>query len=360
MAIYAYLLMWLGTVIGVEFAAFDPRTPHLAIFGGLFAINLVLFILVRIGFTERFKDPSMTMAQIFAGIVGITLLLFYARELRGSLLSLYLLTMMFGVFSLGRRQQIIMAATALLSFTALLLYEWIQLPLSQIITLSLGQWGVLALTLAWFVYMGGYIHNLQQRFRAQRKSLREAHDRLASIAIRDELTGLFNRRHFIERLEEEMSRADRERVPLHIALIDLDHFKRVNDTHGHPAGDQVLKRFASLASECLRRSDVLARYGGEEFVVLFPQSAQTDCEVALTRLQELFSQQRYPFDPSLRVTFSCGLAEHQINEPAATLIERADQALYQAKSDGRNTIRTFRAAQAVSAPSTSEYACHPT
>ena len=188
MAIYSYLLLWAGTVVGVEIAAFDPRTPHLLIFGSLFAANLVVFALVRSGFTERFKDPSLTMVQMFAGIVVITLLLYYARELRGALLSLYLIMMTFGVFSLDRRQQIVMAASAQLSFTVLLVYEWVQLPLTQILALSLSQWGVLALILAWFVYMGGYIHNLQQRFRAQRESLRQAHDRLASIAIRDELT----------------------------------------------------------------------------------------------------------------------------------------------------------------------------
>jgi len=340
MAIYSYLLLWAGTVVGVEIAAFDPRTPHLLIFGSLFAANLVVFALVRSGFTERFKDPSLTMVQMFAGIVVITLLLYYARELRGALLSLYLIMMTFGVFSLDRRQQIVMAASAQLSFTVLLVYEWVQLPLTQILALSLSQWGVLALILAWFVYMGGYIHNLQQRFRAQRESLRQALDRLASIAIRDELTDLFNRRHFLERLEEELSRTDREHIPLHIAVVDLDHFKSINDTYGHPAGDEVLKRFAALASQCLRRSDVLARYGGEEFVVLFPQSDHADCEAAMTRLKEKFAEQRYDFDPSLRITLSCGLAGHHWGESALAFIERADQALYQAKAAGRDTLRS--------------------
>ncbi|HBT05284.1 MAG TPA: GGDEF domain-containing protein, partial [Alcanivorax sp.] len=136
MAIYSYLLLWAGTVVGVEIAAFDPRTPHLLIFGSLFAANLVVFALVRSGFTERFKDPSLTMVQMFAGIVVITLLLYYARELRGALLSLYLIMMTFGVFSLDRRQQIVMAASAQLSFTVLLVYEWVQLPLTQILALS--------------------------------------------------------------------------------------------------------------------------------------------------------------------------------------------------------------------------------
>lgn len=339
MAIYSYLLMWLGTWLGVEISAFDPRTPHLLIFATLFLVNLLFFAAMRGGFSERFRDPSLTMAQMFAGIVVITLILHYARELRGALLSLYLMMMTFGVFSLDRRQQVVMALIAQAAFTLLLTYEWLRTPLQQILTLSFSHWGILALALCWFVFMGGYIHNLQQQLRTQRESLRQAHDRLARIAIRDELTGLFNRRHFLERLGEELLRNDREAAPVHLALIDLDHFKNINDTHGHQAGDTVLKRFAEIAGQCLRRSDLLARYGGEEFIVLFPQSGRENCEAAMARLRERFAEQRYRFAPELRVTLSCGLASHARGESPRTFIERADQALYRAKSEGRNTLR---------------------
>ncbi len=339
MAIYSYALMWLGTWLGAELSILDPRTPHLLIFGTLCALNGLFFIAIRTGFSERFHDPSLTMVQMLAGIVVITLLLHHARELRGAMLSLYLMMMTFGVFSLNRRQQVLMAATAQVAFTGLLIYEWLRTPLQQILTLSLSQWSILLLILCWFVFMGGYIHNLQQQFRAQRVSLRQAHDRLARIAVRDELTGLFNRRHFLERLDEELMRHDRGGPPVHLALIDLDHFKRINDNYGHRAGDQVLQRFATVAGQCLRRSDVLARYGGEEFVILFPQADYADCEAAITRLRERFAAEPYRFDTGLRVTLSCGLAGHQRQESAATFIDRADKALYQAKAGGRNTLR---------------------
>lgn len=346
MAIYSYLLLWLGTWLGVTLSAFDPRTPHLLIFGTLFIINLLFFAALRSGFSERFRDPSLAMAQMFAGILAITLLLHYARELRGALLSLYLMTMTFGVFSLDRRQQVIMAVIAQTAFTLLLVYEWRRTPLEQILSLSFSHWGILVLILCWFVFMGGYIHNLQQQFRAQRESLRQAHDHLARIAIRDELTGLFNRRHFLERLEEELLRGNRDATPVHLALLDLDHFKRINDTHGHQAGDTVLKRFAVVAGQSLRRSDLLARYGGEEFVVLFPQASADQCATALARLRERFAAERYSFDPELRVTLSCGLAGHNPNEPSLAFIERADRALYQAKSAGRDTLRLAAPGQA--------------
>ena len=338
MAVYSYMLLWLGIFIGIQISVLDPRTPHLWIFGTLFALNLVFFVMIRTGFSERFRDPSLTMAQMFAGIVAITILIHYSRELRGALLSLYLMAMTFGVFSLERRQQIIMALCAQGAYTALLAYEWIHMPLAQILVLSFSHWGILALMLCWFVYMGGYIHNLQQQLREQREGLRRAHHRLTRIAIRDELTGLYNRRHFLERLDEELSRSDREQARLQLALVDLDHFKRINDTYGHHAGDQVLQRFAAVAEQSLRRSDVLARYGGEEFVMLFPQSSRDDCEAALNRLRERFAKEQYAFDPALRVTFSCGLAGHRQGETPPSFIERADLALYRAKSGGRNRI----------------------
>lgn len=102
---------------------------------------------------------------------------------------------------------------------------------------------------------------MQTRVRDQRENLRDAHRRLEAIAVRDDLTGLYNRRHFLERLEEEISLANRNHTSLYLAIIDLDHFKQVNDNHGHHSGDEVLSRFGRIASQSLRKSDLLARYG---------------------------------------------------------------------------------------------------
>ena len=186
--------------------------------------------------------------------------------------------------------------------------------------------------------MGGYIHNLQNRVRDQRENLRDAHSRLEAIAVRDDLTGLYNRRHFLERLEEELSLANRNHTPLYLAIIDLDHFKRVNDNYGHHSGDEVLSRFARIASQGLRKSDLLARYGGEEFVVLFPHATEAACEAALERLRRRFAEQGYSFASDIKTTFSAGLTAFQPGETADQLIKRADSALYEAKSRGRNQV----------------------
>ncbi|EKF72954.1 diguanylate cyclase [Alcanivorax hongdengensis A-11-3] len=338
MAIYSYLLLWLGVYLGVELSAFDPNTPHLQLFGGLFAINIVFYLMIRFGLSDRLRDPSLTVAQMVVGVAFITVILYFARELRGAMLSIYFMVMTFGVFALSRRQMVLMALFTMVCFTLLEFYDWHESPETVLFTYLFGHWLILLLELAWFVYIGGYIHNLQVRVREQRESLKDAHDRLTAIAVRDDLTGLYNRRHFLERLDEELALSDRKNTALHLAIIDLDHFKQVNDRYGHQAGDEVLRRFADIAQATLRRSDLLARYGGEEFVVLFPQSSGEECMAALERLRRQIAGQRYEFAPDLSTTFSAGLVDYRRGETAAQLGKRADMALYEAKGAGRNQV----------------------
>ena len=345
MAVYSYCLLWVGTILGVELSAFAPDTPHLMMFSVLFAINLVFFVLIRSGLSERLGDPSLTILQMATGIILTTVILHYTRELRGAMLSIYFMVMTFGIFALDRRRQMAMAGFTLFCFTTLQVYEWLETPQQAIFSFLIGHWIILALILCWFIYMGGYIHNLQNRVRDQRENLRDAHSRLEAIAVRDDLTGLYNRRHFLERLEEELSLANRNHTPLYLAIIDLDHFKRVNDNYGHHSGDEVLSRFARIASQGLRKSDLLARagevvarLGGEEFVVLFPHATQAASEAALERLRSRFAEQDYPFADDVITTFSAGLTAFQPGETANQLIKRADSALYEAKSRGRNQL----------------------
>ena len=338
MAVYSYALLWAGTFIGVQLTAFEPFTPHWQMFSAMLGANALFYLLIRSRLSERLNDPSMTILQMTAGIILTTAILHYTRELRGAMLSIYFMVMTFGVFALDRRRLLLMAGFVQLCFTLLLIYEWQEMPQQALFSYLFGHWLILLLGLCWFVYVGGYIHNLQLRVREQRARLQEAHDRLSAIAIRDELTGLYNRRHFLERLDEEISLADRNGTSLNLALIDLDHFKKVNDNHGHQAGDEVLHRFARIASQGLRKSDLLARYGGEEFVVLFPHASESACLAALERLRERFADQHYEFAPSLATTLSAGLTRYRRGESAREFAQRADDALYRAKSQGRNRI----------------------
>ena len=158
-------------------------------------------------------------------------------------------------------------------------------------------------------------------------------------AREDALTGLPNRRRFDEVLKRDMAVAQRAGHPLCLALIDLDHFKRINDTHSHSIGDAVLRDAAKLLSVDSRAADLLARLGGEEFALLLPDTTMDEAITICERMQETFHLHGEWADvPGLYVTFSVGVAECRFDDTPARLLERADAAMYRAKKQGRNII----------------------
>lgn len=166
--------------------------------------------------------------------------------------------------------------------------------------------------------------------------------RLYEASVRDGLTGVFNRRHLEERLQAECAFAARHGTDLAILLFDLDHFKRVNDTHGHLAGDEVLRRVAEVVGGQIRREDVLARYGGEEFALVVRDVPIRSALSLAGRLRARIEALEVSFEGvPLRVTASVGVASLQSCVPPVTparLLARADEALYHAKESGRNRV----------------------
>lgn len=170
---------------------------------------------------------------------------------------------------------------------------------------------------------------------------KEALETLARMARTDGLTGLLNRQHLLARLEEEVTRANRYRRPLGVLLLDLDHFKAVNDTHGHLAGDRVLAAAAHAIDRSLRSADAAGRYGGEEFCVLLPETGQEDAEALAERLRLKLAEIRHAMGSkrALRVTCSIGVTAARGGDLRAyDLLSAADEALYEAKRLGRNRL----------------------
>jgi diguanylate cyclase (GGDEF)-like protein/PAS domain S-box-containing protein len=169
---------------------------------------------------------------------------------------------------------------------------------------------------------------------------KEAEEALRDQATRDALTGVPNRRKLVEIAEIEMSRARRSGRPLSVAMLDVDHFKRVNDDHGHPVGDQMLALLAEGSKHELRAADVLARVGGEEFAILFPDTDADGARAVAERLREHLASVSVtaPSGLEVTVTVSIGVAEIEEAEDFDTLLGRADAALYKAKHLGRNRV----------------------
>ena len=163
---------------------------------------------------------------------------------------------------------------------------------------------------------------------------------LRNMAVRDGLTRLFNHNYYKARVEQEIERARRYRVGLSVGILDVDHFKQVNDTHGHPAGDAVLMHLANLVAASVRSTDVVARYGGEEFGLLLVHAGLSEARVIAERMRERIAAHVFvgPGEPQLHVTVSIGLAELAPGDGLKSLLKRADQALYEAKEAGRNRV----------------------
>ena len=163
-------------------------------------------------------------------------------------------------------------------------------------------------------------------------------EQLSHLAHHDPLTGCFNRTALEGRLDEELHRAKRYGTTFALVMFDIDHFKAVNDEHGHPAGDQVLRTVSDLARRGLRTSDTLGRWGGEEFVILLPETGASDAAAQAERMQALVAG--HDFGAPGPITLSLGVATLRPDEPRSELFRRMDAALYQAKDQGRNRVVT--------------------
>ncbi len=179
----------------------------------------------------------------------------------------------------------------------------------------------------------------------------EARQVLERLANKDGLTGLMNRRHFMQTAELELQRAQRYRRPVTVAMADLDSFKKLNDTYGHAAGDLVLCVFADLVREAMRQSDLVCRYGGEEFAFLFPEVAPEEAAKLAERLRIRLAGQgiELPDGRTVRVTVSMGLADAS-ECPIEIALKHADEALYEAKRLGRNRVELSNAARTADQP----------
>ncbi len=194
------------------------------------------------------------------------------------------------------------------------------------------------------------VEEATRRLHASLVSNDAARRELEQLANRDGLTGLMNRRHFMLSASAELRRAQRYQRPVAVALGDLDFFKRLNDTYGHGAGDQVLRTFAGFLGDSVRQSDLVCRYGGEEFAFLFPESSVEQAHVLLERFRQRLSELdiRLPDGLLVRITLSIGLADAS-HLPIETALQHADFALYEAKRLGRNRIIVSAAANGAGA-----------
>lgn len=187
------------------------------------------------------------------------------------------------------------------------------------------------------------IGELSGAFNEMAKNIRTDRQKLTALTTLDEKTGLFNFRHFKQTVNEELKRAERYNRHVSLVMIDIDHFKHYNDTNGHPMGDLLLKELSLILKESIRETDMVARFGGEEFIILLPETPRQEALKLAESLRLRIKNHVFPMEekqPSKDLTVSMGVAAYPSRNVVSpdTLLERADQALYKAKKQGRNRV----------------------
>jgi diguanylate cyclase (GGDEF)-like protein len=212
-------------------------------------------------------------------------------------------------------------------------------PFSQILQEANEELGKLNLSYEQLVYE---LKQEKQKVEELARELKEANETLRGLAFKDGLTGLFNHRYFQEHMEKEVQRADRYKRTLSLIMIDIDHFKKINDTYGHPVGDIVIRSIANLFENTIRKSDTAARYGGEEFALILPETDIKGAVILAERLRKMAEQMEIEADGNkIKVTISIGIATYDPSaglRSKAEIIDAADRALYNSKQTGRNKL----------------------
>jgi len=301
---------------------------------------LIVYALIRSGYSLRFPDPSLTHAQILYAIACNAVAYVIAGPARGIALPILAVVMMFGMFGLTPRQMIGVMVYALVMFgIAGAVVEWRSEP-GHSQALSLAYAVMIVVVLLSSTFLTRRVQATREHLRRQRYELAQAVEQVRKLATHDELTGLPNRRYMLEVLRLEVLGAQRSGQPLLVAQLDIDHFKTVNDTHGHAMGDRALQVFARTVRASVRASDVLARWGGEEFVLLLCNTPLAPADDLLERVRHAVAAQRLerPGSPPLQMTVSIGVTCLRPGEALEETLERADRALYSAKAAGRNRV----------------------
>ncbi len=306
---------------------------------GLLSVAWYL-VLSETGFTERFKDHYFVVPQLIISVLILLAFAYFVPEVGLMFLCTLFTAVTFSALRSTPLQSALLWTVIASGLAALFLLteKPIGLPVGNP-TERLATLLLFAAGIGRCMYIGIFSSSMRQSLYQSGQKLKEAYRRIEELAELDELTGSFNRRSIMRMLEEEIVRAKRGNAACSVALIDLDFFKRINDAHGHPTGDEVLRTFAITMFANIRAIDRFGRYGGEEFLLVMPDTGEDAAFTMLDRLRAIVAELDWSaFSPGMRVTLSAGVATLRQNETSDNFLARADSALYASKARGRNRI----------------------
>lgn len=316
-----------------------------------FAVFVMVYALVRTGWSARLTDPVLTFPHALACVALCMAAYLALGSQRGNVMILVAQTIVAAMFRLRPQQVLLLGCASVLMLALAVTGLHHHDPQRYTVAIGWLHLTVGGATILLLSLIAKWVADIRVRIGRQARELQDALSTVQQLATTDMLTGLMNRRMMGDILEREIRLSHRHGTPLCVALVDLDHFKQVNDRHGHAVGDAVLQQLADTARKEIRQVDQMARWGGEEFLLMLPNVTAIEAGVALERLRCAVRRMSVADRPSLQISISAGLAQLLPDETLDGLIERADDALYAAKHAGRDRWVASGGAQRDSSPS---------
>ena len=299
--------------------------------------SVCFYLLIRTGVNLRLEDPSLSAPQIVVAQTLAALAYVVVTPARGGLLMLQVMVVFFGMFKLRWLGQMLLTAYAMALMAGVMLFMSARRPDLFDPAVELVHFAILAAVLPSVAILGAQLTSMRTKLKQQKAELQQALAHNTQLANHDALTGLFNRRFMQECMLRQQKMHSRTGHNATLALLDLDHFKQINDAHGHRVGDDVLGVFSRHLRFALRETDLMSRWGGEEFLLMLPDTEPEEAAMVLERIRDALSRLPSPSGAQdLQIRFSAGLTAVAGYEPLDSALDRADRALYRAKDLGRN------------------------
>lgn len=309
--------------------------PVLAVLAVLVVAVCATFgVVIQMGLHKRVRHRHLKLSMVVSALVCMLGIVYLAPVTQILLAPFSFVAVAYGVFTVPRSTLLVLAACVLGLYAGVVGLHYLERHDAALLRLGLLHWLALAVSLPAFIALTGRVQRLYRSlYHASRKIKNIQED-----AQRDPLVGCFNRRYVLAALEEQKQLADESGIPLCLAVLDIDHFKRINDELGHLGGDEVLRTFARIAQQGVRGGDVFGRYGGEEFLLIFPGTSLLPALNTCERIRAQVETHAWTGLLRGRVTVSVGVTQYVLGESVLEFFSRADTAMYMAKEGGRNQV----------------------
>jgi diguanylate cyclase (GGDEF)-like protein len=329
----------LTVLYGLAFAGFAALgvvgLQSVGLLAGMVVVGTgVFWAISRSGLQQRMRHRQLKLSIVATCCAGMLALCYLEPVTQILLAPFAFVAVAFGVFTVPRRTLLGLSAAVLCTYALVIWMHYWERGNGALLRLELLHLMALTASLPAFVVLMGKVQQLYLSLdRASRKIKNIQED-----AQRDTLVGCFNRRYILAALEEQKQFADESGIPLCLAVLDIDHFKRINDELGHLGGDEVLRNFARIAQQGVRGGDVFGRYGGEEFLLIFPATSLLPALNTCERIRAQVETHAWAGLLKGHVTVSIGVTQYVLGESVLEFFSRADTAMYMAKEGGRNQV----------------------